>query len=474
MSLSNIKIEIRLLPLQIMGKLAANTAYKTKACCRMLDLECHGGVAQDRMRSLTTDFGVESGLWAVPCFDKPEEKQFPHILPIADLDHGIHHCMNETASAYEPEPWTIYQKQLSGIAKLFSRRDTMERFVKFSILENAKVPEYAKKGIASMFDTTCPTLLSHRWQFTFEVLRWICKRQGFFQYLEPDTLAQNREEMSNDECNALTSMLSDPHSQAQFWAFAWCEYLIHSWGFSVSTWLHGCPCHSSLDCAYGSVPRSSSASEKPCVWHGRRLIQVAEGKLMQFQKDLLSLRIESSEFALKAVAKYSELDQRASLALQVSFGTAKKRVALRFQQAMSYLEQFPWNLAKLLGFLCPQPEGVSVEDKIAQSKSFAADLVAAYDSGSLDTGGTFDRFLDKHETLGQSLRKWAREDISLGVPMDVEMYQELAGYASTLLCMQRLESRHHLINQRMAIARASQPGTVSANLRRPSTMIPVK
>lgn len=464
MSLSNIHIEIRLLPLQVLGKLATNTAYKTKACCRMLDLECDPAVARIRLRSLTTDFGVESGLWAVPRFDEPEEKFFPHILPIADLDHGMHHCMKETASAYDSDSWAVYEKQLAGISKLFARRETVDRFVAFHIWNHHGIPQAAKKSLAAMFDVTCPSLCQHRWQYNFEVLRWVCKRQAFFQYLEPSIVAQNHADtdMSKDEMSALTSMLEDPHVHARFWAFAWCEFLIHSWGFSVSRWLHGCPCHSSIDCVYGGT----ADSEKPCVWNGRRLIQVAEGKLNVFHNDLLALRIESSEFAAASLEKLASLDLPASLSLQTFFQTAKKRVALRFKQAFSYLTEFPWNLPKLLGFMCPQPDGVSHQDKIAESKAFAAELVRMFDSGSLASCGTFWRFLAHSESLGQSLRRWASEDVSRHLPMDADLFQELVGYAASQLCMQRLESRHHLINQRMTVARASSPGTLSANLRR--------
>ena len=463
-TMNDIRIEIRLLPLQVLGKQATNTAYKTKSCCRMLDLESRDGILQDRLRSITTDFGVESGLWLVPNFERPEEKVFPHVLPIADLDHGIHHCMNETALAYDGESWVMYQRQLAAISKLFGKRETVDRFVKFHIWDNHQIPQAARSSLAKMFDVTCPSLCEHRWHYNFEVLRWICKRQAFFQYLEPRILQQNNENtnINKDEMAALGTMLVDRKSHDLFWAIAWVEFRLHSWGFSVSRWLHGCPCHSRFGCSFDR----DSEIQPACEWNGRRIIQVAEGKLDRFHDELLCLRIETCKFADAALKKLDEHDAISSTTLRNSFQTAKRKVALRFKQAMSYLGEFPWNLPRLLGFICPQPEGTTLESKVAESKRFASELVSAFDAGALKPQGTFGRFLDKSDALGQSLRKWAHEDVSADLPMAANLFQELAGYSTTLLCMQRLESRHHLVNQRMSIARASSPSTLSANLRR--------
>ena len=458
--LDDIQIVVRLLPLQVLGKLAANTAYKTRSCNHMLNLECDSGLARFRLRSLMSDMGVESGLWTVPDFTSPEEKFFPFILPIADLDHGIHHAMKETEGSYETNVWATYEKRLSGISKMFSRRETVDRFVKFHIWDSHTIPPVAKKSLANMFRTTCPSLCKHRWQYNFEVLRWLTKRQQFFQYLQPQMISENRDEsdMGKEELVALTDMLADPHAHAFFWTMAWLEYIVHSWGFSVSRWLHGCMCHSSIDLD------PNSEDVKCCKWNGRRLIQVAEGKLVQFRDELLALRVETHHFAYQALQKLKELDALAANSLHNSFQTAIKRVGLRFTQATSYLMEFPWNLASLLGFIVPQPAGISKATKIQQSKTIAKNLLGDFEAGKIKTVGYFDRFFQNDKPVGQSLRRWATETDCTHMPSD--LFTELIGYSTSLLVMQRLEARHHLVCQRMAIARASTPMTLSANLRR--------
>ena len=119
MRFAKVSIEARMMPLQVLGKLASDTAFKTRACERMIALESNDGVVQLRLRSLMTDMGTEASLWLVPNFNQPHEKLFPFILPIADLDHGLHHCMLETMLGYDEALWCTYEKQVSALAKLF-------------------------------------------------------------------------------------------------------------------------------------------------------------------------------------------------------------------------------------------------------------------------------------------------------------------------------------------------------------------
>ena len=459
-ALSDIQITVRLLPLQVLGKLASSTSYKMRSCNHMLNLEIQDGLARVRLRSLMSDMGTESGLWNVPNFDQPNEKFFPLILPIADLDHGIHHAMQETADAYDSKTWSVYDKRLSAISKMFSRRDMLDRFVKFHIWDSHLIPPCAKKSLATMFRQCCPSLCKHRWQFNFEVLRWITKRQQFFQYLQPQMISESRDDgdMGRDELAALTDMLKDEHSQAFFWAMAWLEYMVHSWGFSVSRWLHGCPCHSALE-------RSTENQDmKCCKWNGRRLIQVSEGKLLQFCNELLGMTVGDCSFARDALSKLKGIDMEAAMSLHNSFQISIKRVALRFKQATSYLVEFLWSLPKLLGFTVPNTDK---ELKKRESKEFARKLLEEFDSGKLKPPCHFDRFFKPGEQLGQSLRFWASETDTCDV-MPEALFTELVGYSACLLVMQRLEARHHLVSQRMSVARASTPMTLSANLRRSS------
>ncbi len=266
------KVESRLLPLQILGKMAANTAYKAKACERMLVLESEDGVAQERIRSLMSDMGTESGLWSLPSFDDPAKKYFPFVLPLADIDHGLHHCMEETEFAYNHTTWSTYFKQLNGLAKLFARRETVDRFIKFQIWDNPRIPGAAKQSLASMFKTTCPSLCPHRWMYEFEVLHWLCERESFFKYLEPNILSGDSG-LSQDEGNALKRLIEDPTASARFWGMAWVELQLHKWGFGVYDWAHRCPCH---------TKEENKMLKTPCPWNGRRLMDISAGKLQAY------------------------------------------------------------------------------------------------------------------------------------------------------------------------------------------------
>ena len=440
-----------MMPLQVLGKLASDTAFKTRACERMIDLESNDGVVQLRLRSLMTDMGTEASLWLVPNFNQPHEKLFPFILPIADLDHGLHHCMLETVLGYDEVLWHTYEKQVSALAKLFSRRDVVNRFVKFQILDHPDIPAAAKESLASMFDKLCPSFVKHRWKYSFEVLHWLSSPQGFFKYLQPNILKSDHDsDMTRDECDAFKQLLSDDMQSARFWAMAHSELVLHTWGFEVSEWLHACPCHSKVE---------RKKMKPPCVWNGRRLIEVSGGKMSAFHTNLLSLRLESNSSASKSISDLREKDSETASKIAIGFATAKQKVALRFKQATSYLETYPWNLVNVLSFLCA-PSDVNC---FKTSKAFASSLVQQYDAGLLRNIGQFSRFLDSANSLGQSMREWSSSDSPI---MNAELYQELLGYGTALLCMQRLEAKHHLVAQRMSTARGSTPATISANLRR--------
>lgn len=113
----------------------------------------------------------------------------------------------------------------------------------------------------------------------------------------------------------------------------------------------------------------------------------------------------------------------------------------------------------MLCFLCDKSAGT-----VSASKDFAAQLVAEFDTTPEKfTVGRFDRFLDIEHELGRAFRQWASSEATT---MDTQLFQELLAYGAALLVMQRLEAKHHLVNQKMTVSRNSTPQTLSANLRR--------
>ena len=98
--------------------------FKAKATLRMLALETSSvEIAREAVRSLLTDMGVESSLWILPSFDGAG-KCFPNCLPLGDLDHMLHHVMmdGENSFAADNELWTVFDKQVNGLAKFSAKK----------------------------------------------------------------------------------------------------------------------------------------------------------------------------------------------------------------------------------------------------------------------------------------------------------------------------------------------------------------
>lgn len=177
----------------------------------------------------------------------------------------------------------------------------------------------------------------------------------------------------------------------------------------------------------------------------------------------MALRLDTCRGTINALERLKDLDSHAAKELQNSFEVAKQRVSLRFRQATSYLTEFPWNLCKVLSpFFRPMSEKVD-ENRFMKSKDWAKHLIQQYDSGLHRACGEFSRFMDPSTSLGRCMRQWATRDDKR---MEPELLHELVAYSSSLVSMQRLESKHHLVSQKMGIARNSTPATLSANLRR--------
>ena len=156
---ADVKLHIRLLPLQIVGKQAASTAYKARSTLRMLSLEAEDvNMARRCVRSLLSDMGVESGMWTLPDLGGDAVGQpggpgrcFPHAAPLADADHMLHHTMGEIQNGFSADEnskdlWERFDAQLGGLAKVFSKRDHIELYVKRNILENRKIPQELSSG----------------------------------------------------------------------------------------------------------------------------------------------------------------------------------------------------------------------------------------------------------------------------------------------------------------------------------------
>lgn len=152
---SSTEIQTRLVPLQILGKAATNTAYKARSTLRMLSLESSVDLARGRVRSILSDFGVECSLWTLPDITSPGangRKCFEQSMPLADIDHMMHHVMLEGQDGFAVNNplWEEFHHQIGGMSKFFSKKDHVELYIKKQVNENSRIPDYAKRAVAQI------------------------------------------------------------------------------------------------------------------------------------------------------------------------------------------------------------------------------------------------------------------------------------------------------------------------------------
>ena len=452
---TSIEISTRLCPLQILGKQATSTPFKARSSLRMLSLECDVDLARKSVRSLLTDMGVESGLWTLPDLSGAGGKCYPHSMPLADGDHMLHHTMMDGEDGFSRDNclWPHFDQQIHAIAKCFSKQDHCERYCKKNIWENNNIPQHAKRGLASMFSKKCPTYIKTRWHFAFDVLHWVAGRKQLIEYLEPASIHSvvggGQSDITAAEAKAFRD-LGDPNQRARFWACFWCYFTLQEWGFKVQTWMHGCPCHDPDD------DKSTG-----CPFRGRRLIEFACGQRSLFLHELHRLVPDAHQCTADALRALSAIDPNAVAVLRASFDVSKRFMYIRYEQSTAFYEKYPWCITRLLEFILPGSAG-NREAKIRDSKMFAGQLLTSFQDGKVSRDTYATKFFENH--LGSALKDWAQSPHDQD--MDNSLFKEVLSYSLSLLVMQRLESRHHLVGLKMNPSRGNSAATVSAALRR--------
>ena len=221
--------------------------------------------------------------------------------------------------------------------------------------------------------------------------------------------------------------------------------------------MHDCPCpeHQGLTHA----EKRQLLKDRPCPMNGRRLIELANGKCEELFLELKRLIPQKHSKAAAALRELEKLDKPAAQCVVNSFAAAKAAMLVRFEQGTSFYSQFPWNIPKLLTYILV-PRDLR-EQSVQASRDFARELLGLHRAGKLDRK-TFADFLFEGSFL-DSLTEWASGNVEF---MENELFRELLYYGLSLVAMQRLESRHHLVHQRAVPARAGTSAYHSANLRR--------
>ena len=452
---SCVEISTRLCPLQILGKQATSTAFKARSCLRMLSLECDVGLAREKCRSLLTDMGVESGLWVLPDLGGEGGRCFPESMPLADSDHMLHHTMLDAEDGFSRDNhlWISFDHQIQAISKCFSKQDHCDRYCQKNIWENGHVPEHSRRGLASMFSRKCPTYIKTRWHFAFDVLHWVAGRKQLIEYLEPASMQSvvgtGHSDITAAEAKAFQD-LGNADQRARFWACFWCYYTLLEWGFRVQTWMHRCPCHNDLD-------------DTACSFRGRRMIEFVCGQRAVFLAELKSLMLDARPRVVESLRALQNLDSDSVVMLRKSFESAKRVMYIRYEQSTAFFCQYPWCVPKLLEFILPASR-CKHDEVVLNSKKFAQQLLKSWNDGAFSRKTFGDNFFEG--VLGNALSQWAASTDNPDAVMQEYLFKEVLAYGMSLLCMQRLESRHHLVGMKMSPARANSAAAVSAMLRR--------
>ena len=309
-----------------------------------------------------------------------------------------------------------------------------------------------------MFDRTCPTYCKNRWHFAFEVLHWISSRESLLQYLGPESVKVG-DDITAAEVEALKELHSSEHRH-RFWAIFWVYYILQSWGFEVRTFMHSCPCPHHQNLTFEE--RKREFKQSPCKMNGRRMIDLACGACSKMYSKLRQLRLQDHKKAYDALNFLAGIEPDLAQRVESSFMSAKNAMLLRFWQGTSFYEQYPWNIPKLLAFLLVPAEDRS--DAILASQTFAGELIQSFSEGRLQTGRFADKFFGDGFNFKHAVTAWSSGGST--AVMDTDLFRELLSYSLALVVMQRLESRHHLVNQKLSSSRASSAAYVSANLRR--------
>ena len=284
-----------------------------------------------------------------------------------------------------------------------------------------------------------------------DVLHWVIPRQEPIRALNTDQLGPSHD-LEADEIKFLTlvagSGLSADEQQKsdKFWAIAALICPLADWGHHVVNWLHACPCPKPCS----STSKSKAARSKQCPLKGRRAIQMACGQMADFiaQLNAVGINPRAQEFMRGLGA-----DVRNTLLTE--FNLAKSCMQLRMSQSFSFWEQRPWRFLRIAE--CLTVEGGPALERSRQEARALLDNPSSPAAISV---------IEANFTMrGSSLRS-DLEVFAHGGSMGIHLRRELLSYGTSLLVLQGLESRHHLVALKVGRGRAASVPAVSAEIRR--------
>lgn len=471
------QITKRLMPLQCVGSRSGSAAHKIEKLMFCLGLESEDvSLTAERVFSVLTDFGTESYLWFAPsnlnnddddCAKSTEEMfRFPSSLPLPDADHSLHHIMLAMTNFFDWED--TFRNQLSAVSRWFSIRARCDRFIHFCIYRNPAIRGLdLKRSFAALYKLTCPTLVSSRWGYIYQVLSWLLPRQQSLMHLltdiGDDSKRDNFSDFSEKELEMIRGITdSENETSVLFWATCVLCHELACWGAKLSSFFHSCP-------VAGHIwePR-----EKPCKcqWKGRLGSVLAQGVwLNEFSEQVLNLPVTSAQHWLNKMT-----DQKKAWLID-QFQSCKVSIAQRFLQVFDYWNQLPYRVLSVASVLFCTGDDFPQEiiaTYAKASKMYAQDILQRWRDRGCDLGASRQfthsitrKFLDPeyHQNLRAELEWWS---VSSSNQMPSRLATELMKHSSALTVMQMLEGQHHYLNMHVGGARASLPASTCALLRR--------
>ena len=436
-------LHVRLLPLACIGIRKGSLSHKYKKLNAIIALESN---EPKHFRlccaSLLFDMGTEAGLYRAANPDNLDQAMFLMAMPVADHDHALHHIMSIVTGFFS---FDKHKPALVKISHFFHKLTRVQAFVASTISPSPKT--LRERRDAQMFSTLCPDFMEHRWNYLFLILDWLLEREHTLRelWLRFNVASCNNEQNLDDSAPLgfvpfsakdyhIVRVVMEPSAEAEdFWNSCDHLYCFCRWGNAVVTFLHGCRCHPN--------PRDK------CVLRGRRASEWAALHRQAFLDELQAMPPPQGRRKCTVIVAQTH---------SLEFVECRNEMTVRYRQVFDFWNDAPWRFVKLF-----EHEVTGTLDALIRSKDAAADVLAmeAARPAGKEYGLIYDHLLGP--TLHAALVQMAQTGL-----MTRELFLFLWRYATMLIVMQLLESRHHLVAVAFQRSLASTPAAACANIRR--------
>jgi hypothetical protein len=272
-------VEVRRLPLTVLGQGRASLADKVSAHCHQVWLEYGGSLrsireANVQVRGIISDLGTEGGLGDhVDVLDdiyghSSIGRVFDHLYPFALVVPGCQHIVdNLCQDAISALPWwgewAADAKIVCQWLNIWSHREVLTHV--WRQMENAANRSLVKDMVKAL-STSCDRFAKWRWRTLFNVTTDLIR----FQPAVCGAMANiaDRSILGQRESDKAQRFISSVESSV-FWGRAQALQMCMGPLFELSSWIRGCPCHE-------TERKGKKVHNVQCKWSGCRAPELAE------------------------------------------------------------------------------------------------------------------------------------------------------------------------------------------------------